>query len=98
MTRKKNNSTFRKYLLRYPVKGLHSFAFLVSELLDRKIIRFCDYIEVSECDDVDRTTEKPWTRLTSRDKQLIRRELNEYKSSEMEIHPESTKYTRFHPP
>jgi phosphatase and actin regulator len=68
------------------------------ELRDRKIIRFCDYIEVSECDDVDRRTEKSWTRLTQRDKQLIRKELNEYKSFEMKIHPDSTKYTRFHPP
>jgi hypothetical protein len=29
---------------------------------------------------------------------MIRRELNEYKSSEMDVHPESAKYTRFHPP
>jgi phosphatase and actin regulator 4 len=72
--------------------------FYFLELRDRKIIRFCDYIEVSECDEVDRRADKPWTRLTPRDKQLIRRELNEYKSSEMEIHQESAKYTRFHPP
>lgn len=76
----------------------NSTSFLFVELRDRKIIRFCDYIEVSECDDVDRRADKPWTRLTPRDKQLIRRELNEYKSSEMAIHPESAKYTRFHPP
>ncbi|CAF0990671.1 unnamed protein product [Adineta ricciae] len=82
---------------RYLIRKL-SFRPSIQELRDRKIIRFCDYIEVSECDDVDRRADKPWTRLTPRDKQLIRRELNEYKSSEMEIHPESTKYTRFHPP
>jgi len=82
---------------RYLIRKL-SFRPSIQELRDRKIIRFCDYIEMSECDDVDRRGEKPWTRLTPRDKQLIRRELNEYKSSEMEIHPESTKYTRFHPP
>lgn len=74
------------------------FILLLLELRDRKIIRFCDYIEVSECDDVDRRADKPWTRLTPRDKQMIRKELNEYKSAEMEIHPESAKYTRFHPP
>ncbi|UJR23101.1 hypothetical protein I4U23_026124 [Adineta vaga] len=82
---------------RYLIRKL-SFRPSIQELRDRKIIRFCDYIEVSECDDVDRRADKPWTRLTPRDKQLIRRELNEYKSSEMEIHPESAKYTRFHPP
>ena len=70
----------------------------ILELRERKIIRFCDYIEVSECDDVDRRADKPWTRLTPRDKQMIRKELNDYKSLEMEIHPESAKYTRFHPP
>ncbi|CAF0859287.1 unnamed protein product [Adineta steineri] len=82
---------------RYLIRKL-SFRPSIQELRDRKIIRFCDYIEVSECDDVDRRADKPWTRLTPRDKQLIRRELNEYKSSEMEIHPESARYTRFHPP
>ncbi|CAF0926615.1 unnamed protein product [Rotaria sordida] len=82
---------------RYLIRKL-SFRPSIQELRDRKIIRFCDYIEVSDCDDVDRRADKPWTRLTQRDKQLIRRELNEYKSSEMEIHPESAKYTRFHPP
>ncbi|CAF2511700.1 unnamed protein product [Rotaria sp. Silwood2] len=82
---------------RYLIRKL-SFRPSIQELRDRKIIRFCDYIEVSECDDVDRRADKPWTRLTPRDKQMIRKELNEYKSSEMEIHPESAKYTRFHPP
>jgi phosphatase and actin regulator 3 len=82
---------------RYLIRKL-SFRPSIQELRDRKIIRFCDYIEVSECDDVDRRADKPWTRLTPRDKQMIRRELNEYKSSEMDVHPESAKYTRFHPP
>ncbi|CAF3365533.1 unnamed protein product [Rotaria socialis] len=82
---------------RYLIRKL-SFRPSIQELRDRKIIRFCDYIEVSECDDVDRRADKPWTRLTPRDKQMIRKELNEYKSSEMEIHPDSARYTRFHPP
>ncbi|UJR25808.1 hypothetical protein I4U23_007158 [Adineta vaga] len=82
---------------RYLIRKL-SFRPSIQELRERKIIRFCDYIEVSECDDVDRRADKPWTRLTPRDKQMIRKELNDYKSSEMEIHPESAKYTRFHPP
>ncbi|CAF0974004.1 unnamed protein product [Adineta steineri] len=82
---------------RYLIRKL-SFRPSIQELRDRKIIRFCDYIEVSECDDVDRRADKPWTRLTPRDKQMIRKELNDYKSLEMEIHPESAKYTRFHPP
>jgi len=82
---------------RYLIRKL-SFRPSIQELRERKIIRFCDYIEVSECDDVDRRADKPWTRLTPRDKQIIRKELNEFKSSEMEIHPDSAKYTRFHPP
>ena len=63
----------------------------ILELRERKIIRFCDYIEVSECDDVDRRADKPWTRLTPRDKQMIRKELNDYKRLVMEIHHESAK-------
>jgi phosphatase and actin regulator 3 len=82
---------------RYLIRKL-SFRPSIQELRERKIIRFCDYIEVSECDDVDRRADKPWTRLTPRDKQMIRKELNDYKSAEMDVHPESAKYTRFHPP
>ncbi|CAF1576017.1 unnamed protein product, partial [Didymodactylos carnosus] len=67
------------------------------KLREKKIIRFCDYIEVTEAEEIDRRGDKPWVRLTPRDKAAIRKELNEYKSTEMEIHPDSAKYTRFHP-
>lgn len=41
-----------------------------------------------------RRADKPWTRLTPRDKAAIRKELNEFKSSEMTVHEESRHLTR----
>ena len=70
----------------------------IQELKDKRIIRFCDYIEVTEVEDYDRRADKPWTRLTPKDKALIRNELNLYKSTEMEVHEESRHLTRFHKP
>ncbi|MXQ85081.1 hypothetical protein E5288_WYG004183 [Bos mutus] len=58
----------------------------VDELRDRKIlIRFSDYVEVAKAQDYDRRADKPWTRLSAADKAAIRKELNEYKSNEMEF-------------
>ena len=45
-----------------------SFRPTVEELKERKIIKFSDYIEVSEAEMYDRKADKPWTRLTPRDK------------------------------
>ncbi|XP_051952466.1 phosphatase and actin regulator 1-like isoform X3 [Xyrauchen texanus] len=71
----------------------------VEELRKAKIlIRFSDYVEVSEAQDYDRRADKPWTRLTAADKAAIRKELNEFKSSEMEVHESSRHLTRFHRP
>lgn len=70
----------------------------IQELRDKCIIRFYDYIEVSEVEDYDRRADKPWTRLTPRDKAMIRNELNLYKSTEMEVHEESRHLIRFHKP
>ena len=55
---------------------------------------FADYAEVIECEDYDRRADKPWTRLRPEDKAAIRKELNEFKSREMEVHPESEYMTR----
>lgn len=38
--------------------------------------------------------DKPWTRLTPKDKASIRKELNEFKEFEMEVHEDSKVYTR----
>ncbi|XP_004644234.1 phosphatase and actin regulator 3 [Octodon degus] len=71
----------------------------VDELRDRKIlIRFSDYVEVAKAQDYDRRADKPWTRLSAADKAAIRKELNEYKSNEMEVHASSKHLTRFHRP
>ncbi|KAK4474373.1 hypothetical protein MN116_001535 [Schistosoma mekongi] len=75
-----------------------SFRPTVEELRRRKIIRFNDYVEVSEADAYDRRADKPWTRLTLRDKADIRKELNEFKATEMNVHAESRHYTRYHRP
>ncbi|KAI3370472.1 hypothetical protein L3Q82_025234 [Scortum barcoo] len=66
----------------------------VDELRDRKIlIRFSDYVEVAKAQDYDRRADKPWTRLSAADKAAIRKELNEFKSNEMEVHSSSKHLT-----
>lgn len=75
-----------------------SFRPTIEELKERKIIRFNDYIEVTQAQDYDRRADKPWTRLTPKDKAAIRKELNDYKSNEMEVHEGSRHLTRFHRP
>uniref|UniRef100_A0A671ND59 Phosphatase and actin regulator n=1 Tax=Sinocyclocheilus anshuiensis TaxID=1608454 RepID=A0A671ND59_9TELE len=67
----------------------------VEELRHAKIlICFCDYVEVADAQDYDRRTDKPWTRLTAADKAAIRKELNDFKSNEMEVHESSRHLTR----
>ncbi|KAG9329372.1 hypothetical protein JZ751_005476, partial [Albula glossodonta] len=66
----------------------------VAELQARKILRFHEYVECTDAQDYDRRGDKPWTRLTPADKAAIRKELNEFKSSEMEVHEQSRIYTR----
>uniref|UniRef100_A0A672T064 Phosphatase and actin regulator 4 n=1 Tax=Sinocyclocheilus grahami TaxID=75366 RepID=A0A672T064_SINGR len=66
----------------------------VAELQARKILRFHEYVESTHAQDYDRRADKPWTKLTPADKAAIRKELNEYKSSEMEVHENSRIYTR----
>ncbi|XP_015671452.1 phosphatase and actin regulator 4 [Protobothrops mucrosquamatus] len=70
----------------------------VAELQARKILRFHEYVEVTDAHDYDRRADKPWTKLTPADKAAIRKELNEFKSSEMEVHEESKQFTRYHRP
>uniref|UniRef100_A0A8C8R9V8 Phosphatase and actin regulator 4 n=1 Tax=Pelusios castaneus TaxID=367368 RepID=A0A8C8R9V8_9SAUR len=70
----------------------------VAELQARKILRFNEYVEVTDAQDYDRRADKPWTKLTPADKAAIRKELNEFKSSEMEVHEESKHFTRYHRP
>lgn len=45
-----------------------SFRPTIDELKERKIIRFNDYVEVTQANDYDRRADKPWTRLTPKDK------------------------------
>ena len=59
-----------------------------------QIIKFNDYIEVTPCHEYDRRADKPWTKLTSTDKASIRKELNDFKSNEMDVHEESRHLTR----
>uniref|UniRef100_A0A2K6TWF0 Phosphatase and actin regulator 4 n=1 Tax=Saimiri boliviensis boliviensis TaxID=39432 RepID=A0A2K6TWF0_SAIBB len=40
----------------------------VAELLARKILRFNEYVEVTDAQDYDRRADKPWTKLTPADK------------------------------
>ncbi|KAL9980928.1 hypothetical protein ACROYT_G009570 [Oculina patagonica] len=70
----------------------------VQELKAKKILKFNDYVECVDVHEYDRRADKPWTRLTPEDKAAIRKELNEFKSKEMEVHDDSKQYTRFHRP
>ncbi|KAE8602296.1 hypothetical protein XENTR_v10013938 [Xenopus tropicalis] len=70
----------------------------VAELQARRILSFNEYVEVTDSLDYDRRADKPWARLTPADKAAIRKELNEFKSTEMEVHEESRQFTRFHRP
>lgn len=62
------------------------------------LITFINRKKVTEVEDYDRRADKPWTRLTPKDKAAIRNELNLYKSTEMEVHEESRHLIRFHKP
>ncbi|KAK0422565.1 hypothetical protein QR680_007641 [Steinernema hermaphroditum] len=75
-----------------------SFRPTVQQLKDKQIIKFNDYVEVTEAEIYDRKADKPWTRLTPTEKALIRKELNDFKSNEMDVHEESKMFTRFHRP
>ncbi|TRY61262.1 hypothetical protein TCAL_04189 [Tigriopus californicus] len=90
---KREREEKKRYLLRKL-----SFRPSIDELKNRKIIKFNDYIEVTPCHEYDRRADKPWTRLTPKDKASIRKELNDYKSNEMDVHEESRHLTRFHRP
>jgi len=48
-----------------------SFRPTVTELKERRIIKFNDYIEVTEVELYDRRADKPWLRLTPRDKVCV---------------------------
>ena len=50
---------------------------------------------MTQAHEYDRRADKPWTRLTPRDKAAIRKELNDFKSTEMEVHEDSRHLTRF---
>lgn len=73
-----------------------SFRPTVLQLKEQQIIQFNDYVEVTQAEVYDRKTEKPWTRLTPSDKAMIRKELNDFKATEMDVHEESRVFTRFH--
>merc|ERR1719438_76357 len=92
-----NESMSKEEKKRYLLRKL-SFRPTVDELKNRKIIKFNDYIEVTPAHEYDRRADKPWTRLTPKDKANIRKELNDYKSQEMPVHDESRHLTRFHRP
>jgi len=71
----------------------------VEVLKKKKILKFEEYVDVYEVPNgYDRKADKPWTKLTPEDKASIRKELNEYKATEMQVHEKSKHHTRFHRP
>ncbi|CAI5439940.1 unnamed protein product [Caenorhabditis angaria] len=73
-----------------------SFRPTINQLKEQQIIQFNDYVEVSQAEVYDRKGDKPWTRLTPSDKAMIKKELNDFKATEMDVHEESRIFTRFH--
>jgi hypothetical protein len=67
------------------------------EEIRARIIKFNEYVEVTEVDEYDRKGDKPWTKLTPDQKAQIRRELNDFKA-EMDVHESARSHTRFHRP
>ena len=65
------------------------------EELRARMIKFSEFVEVSEVEKYDRKNDKPWTRLTAEQKAQIRRELNDFKA-EMDVHEKARPFTRFH--
>ena len=47
-----------------------------------------------DAEEYDRRAPKPWTMLRPEDKAAIRKELNDYKRFEMDVHPDSEHMTR----
>ena len=58
-----------------------SFRPTVGELKERRIIKFNDYIEVTDVQEYDRKGDKPWMRLTQQDKVGVVRGVGERLSS-----------------
>ncbi|PAV61014.1 hypothetical protein WR25_04376 [Diploscapter pachys] len=75
-----------------------SFRPTIAQLKEQQILQFNDYVEVTQAEAYDRKADKPWTKLTPTDKALIRKELNDFKATEMDVHEESRMFTRFHRP
>uniref|UniRef100_A0A1I8HUG4 Phosphatase and actin regulator n=1 Tax=Macrostomum lignano TaxID=282301 RepID=A0A1I8HUG4_9PLAT len=89
--------TEKQQKIRFLTRKL-SFRPTVQELREKRIIRFNDYVEVTNTEEYDRVIDKPWTRLSGTDKARIRKELNDFKANEMPVHEESKRFTRFHKP
>eukprot|EP00123_Amoebidium_parasiticum_P022268 comp8366_c0_seq1/m.3740 comp8366_c0_seq1/g.3740 ORF comp8366_c0_seq1/g.3740 comp8366_c0_seq1/m.3740 type:complete len:312 (-) comp8366_c0_seq1:751-1686(-) len=69
------------------------------EVLIEKRILFDQTVKVVEAHSSElynRSGDKPWTRLTPKDKADIKKELNDFKANEMVVHDDSKQYTRFH--
>ena len=81
-----------KIFWEYPT--FQGVSFLILFIILLQIIKFSDYIEVTPCHEYDRRADKPWTRLTPKDKASIRKELNDFKSNEMDVHEDSRHLTR----
>uniref|UniRef100_A0A1I7XRV4 Phosphatase and actin regulator n=1 Tax=Heterorhabditis bacteriophora TaxID=37862 RepID=A0A1I7XRV4_HETBA len=72
-----------------------SFRPTIAQLKEQQIIQFNDYVEVTQAEIYDRKADKPWTRLTPSEKALIRKELNDFKATEMNVHEDSRVFTRY---
>lgn len=56
-----------------------SFRPTIEELRERKIIKFHEYVEVTDASEYDRRADKPWTRLTPKDKVNFQADINMYR-------------------
>uniref|UniRef100_A0A914M8L5 Uncharacterized protein n=1 Tax=Meloidogyne incognita TaxID=6306 RepID=A0A914M8L5_MELIC len=65
------------------------------EEIRSRMIKFSEYVEISEIEKYDRKGDKPWKRITPEQKEQIKRELNDFKA-EMDVHEMARRFTRFH--
>eukprot|EP00041_Stephanoeca_diplocostata_P033695 m.1119356 g.1119356 ORF g.1119356 m.1119356 type:complete len:575 (-) comp24390_c0_seq2:2011-3735(-) len=89
----------RKASLKAILKRRLSQRTSVKELKEKKILQFDQYVDVFQTytgGEYYRGGPRPWTRLTTADKIRIKKELNDFKHDEMDVHPDSAKFTRFH--
>ena len=64
----------------------------------KTVVSFLPIVQVFRADDIERKNSKSFGRKSRSTEYMtrVKRQLNRYKAKEMEVHPDSKKYTEFH--